>query len=94
MKADVVLASYEALVSDVSMLKSIAWEAVLVDERDRVPSALAKAYQAASELETPCRLVLQNIAPEQAWPGSLCMGSVESVACCTCCCWKPPQLLG
>ena len=65
MKADVVLVSHEALVSDVSMLKGMAWEAVLVDERDRAPSALAKAYQAVSELETPCRLVLNNAPPEQ-----------------------------
>ena len=64
-KADVVLASHEALVSDVSMLRAIPWEAVVVDERERLPSALAKAYQAAGDLEARCRLTLQSSPLQQ-----------------------------
>ena len=59
-KADVVLASHEALVSDVSVLRAISWEAVIMDERERVPSALAKAFQAAREMEMRLRIVLQS----------------------------------
>ena len=64
-KADVVLASHEALVSDVSVLRAIPWEAVIIDERDRVPSALGKAYQAARDLEMRSRVVLQSSPLQQ-----------------------------
>ena len=45
-KPDVVITSYEALVSDAAALKALSWDMVALDERTRMQSALARAYQA------------------------------------------------
>ena len=57
---DVVLVTFDALASDVSQLQPIAWEAVVVDERNQVQPSLAKAHQALREL--PCNFRLQLAA--------------------------------
>ena len=55
---DVVLASFDALASDISHLQPIEWEAVVVDERCKVQSNLVKAHQALREVESNFRLLL------------------------------------
>ena len=80
-KADVVLASHEALVSDVSVLRAISWEVVIIDERERSPTALAKAYQAASDLDVQCRMTLHSSPLQQvwrSWVSSACSASPQA----------------
>ena len=59
-KADVVLAPYDALSQDSGLLSAISWNLVVVDERKRVRSALAKAYGPIRELEAKHRLLLSH----------------------------------
>lgn len=60
---DVVLASFDALASDVSHLQPIEWEAIIVDERCVVQSNLVKAHQALREVESNFRLLLPSGNP-------------------------------
>lgn len=60
---DMVLASFDALASDISHLQPIEWEAVVVDERCKVQSNLAKAHQALREVESNFRLLLPSGNP-------------------------------
>ena len=60
---DVVLVTYDALTSDISQLQPIEWEAVVVDERNRVQPSLAKAHQAVRDLECNFRLQLASGKP-------------------------------
>lgn len=41
-KPDIVITSYEAAAADAPALKAIAWEVVLLDERQRGRAGLAK----------------------------------------------------
>ena len=63
MQPDVVLASFDALASDISHLQPIDWEAVVVDERCKVQSNLVKAHQALREVESNFRLLLPSGNP-------------------------------
>ena len=63
-KADVVLAPYEAVYADPN-LQGIAWNLVIVDERKRMRSALAKTYASIADLETKHRLLLSQSYPSQ-----------------------------
>ncbi|KAK9823247.1 hypothetical protein WJX72_001331 [[Myrmecia] bisecta] len=69
-KPDVMLATYEAAVSDTPVLRSISWEVLIVDERNRQRSGLAKAHQALREVDTRHRLLLSHGALTQS-PGEL-----------------------
>ena len=60
---DVVLVTYDALTSDMSQLAPIEWEAIAVDERNRVQPSLAKAHQALRELDANFRLLLPSGNP-------------------------------
>ena len=60
---DVVLASFDALASDISHLQPIEWEAIVVDERCMVQSNLVKAHQALREVESNFRLLLPSGNP-------------------------------
>ena len=60
---DVVLVTYDALISDMSQLQPIEWEAIAVDERNRVQPSLAKAHQALRELDANFRLLLPSGNP-------------------------------
>lgn len=55
---DVVLVTLDALVSDTSQLQEIAWEAIVVDERNSSQANLAKAHQSLREVESPCKVLL------------------------------------
>ncbi|KAL3149213.1 hypothetical protein ABBQ32_002039 [Trebouxia sp. C0010 RCD-2024] len=68
---DVVLASFDALASDISHLQPIDWEAVVVDERCKVQSNLAKAHQALRDVESNFRLLLPSGNPTLASYDSL-----------------------
>lgn len=65
---DVVLASFDALASDISHLQPIDWEAVVVDERCKVQSNLAKAHQALRDVESNFRLLLPSGNPTLVRP--------------------------
>lgn len=71
---DVVLVTYDALVSDVSQLQPIEWEAVVVDERNRVQASLAKAHQALRELDGNFRLLLAS-----GNPAVVCLSTALSI---------------
>lgn len=60
---DVVLASFDALASDISHLQPIEWEAIVVDERCTVQLNLVKAHQALREVESNFRLLLPSGNP-------------------------------
>ena len=60
---DVVLASFDAVASDISHLQPIEWEAIVVDERCMVQSNLVKAHQALREVESNFRLLLPSGNP-------------------------------
>lgn len=68
-KADVVLAPYEAVSADASMLAGVSWSLIVVDERKRSRTALTKAYSALREsLDTRHRLLLSQGHPAQVGP--------------------------
>lgn len=67
-KADVVVAPYEAVSGENGLLSAVAWNLVVVDERKRMRSALAKAHQSIGELETKHRLLLSHGHPSQVGP--------------------------
>ena len=58
-----VLVTYDALTSDISPLQPIEWEAIVVDERNRVQPSLSKAHQALRELEANFKLLLASGNP-------------------------------
>lgn len=58
-KADVVLASYEAVCSDAN-LQAISWNLVIVDERKRMRSALSKVYVSLADFEVKHRLLISS----------------------------------
>ncbi len=60
---DVVLVTYDALTSDISQLQPIEWEAIVVDERNRIQPSLFKAHQALRELDANFRLLLASGNP-------------------------------
>lgn len=60
---DVVLASFDAVASDVSQLQPIEWEAIVVDERNKVQSNLARAHQALREVDSSSKLLLPSGNP-------------------------------
>ncbi len=60
---DVVLVTYDALTSDISQLQPIEWEAIVVDERNRIQPSLSKAHQALRELEANFKLLLASGNP-------------------------------
>lgn len=60
---DVVLASFDALASDISHLQPIEWEAIVVDERCTVQLNLVKAHQALREVDSNFRLLLPSGNP-------------------------------
>lgn len=60
---DVVLASFDAVASDISHLQPIEWEAIVVDERCMVQSNLVKAHQALREVKSNFRLLLPSGNP-------------------------------
>ena len=55
---DVILIGYDALVSDLAQLQEVEWEVAVLDERDCVPSTLAKAHQALREMNCVHKLLL------------------------------------
>ena len=68
---DVVLVTYDALTSDISQLQPIEWEAIVVDERNRIQPSLSKAHQALRELDANFRLLLASGNPTK-----VCFGRV------------------
>lgn len=69
---DVVLASFDALASDISHLQPIEWEAIVVDERCMVQSNLVKAHQALREVESNFRLLLPAGNPTMVHAAHAC----------------------
>ncbi|KAL0025228.1 hypothetical protein WJX77_008845 [Trebouxia sp. C0004] len=63
---DVVLVTYDALTSDISQLQPIEWEAIVVDERNRIQPSLSKALQVLRELDANFRLLLASGNPTKA----------------------------
>ena len=59
-KPDVVITSFEALVSDASALKALSWDVVVVDERTRMASALSRAYQALYGVHCRARAIVAH----------------------------------
>ncbi len=59
-KPDVVITSFEALVSDAAALKAMSWDIVIVDERTRMHSALSRAYQAVYGIHCRARAIVAN----------------------------------
>lgn len=80
MKADVVLAPYEALSQDNGLLTGIMWSLVVVDERKRVRSALLKAHATIRELEARHRLLLPHGLPAQVRIPPSCTSTRRGVA--------------
>lgn len=61
-KADVVVASYEALASDGGALGALPWELIAVDERTRAGPALGRVYQALAGCDTRARALVSSPA--------------------------------
>ena len=59
-KPDVVITSFEALVSDAAALKALSWDFVIVDERTRMQSALSRAYQAVYGIHCRARAIVAH----------------------------------
>lgn len=59
-KPDVVITSFEALVSDAAALKALSWDFVVVDERTRMQSALTRAYQAVYGIHCRARAIVAH----------------------------------
>ena len=59
-KPDVVITSFEALVSDASALKALSWDVVVVDARTRMASALSRAYQALYGVHCRARAIVAH----------------------------------
>ena len=61
-KADVVVASYEALAGDAAALGALPWELICCDERTRMASGLGRAYQALAGFDARARAVVSSPA--------------------------------
>ena len=59
-KPDVVITSFEALVSDAAALKALSWDFVIMDERTRLQSALSRAYQAVYGVHCRARAIVAH----------------------------------
>lgn len=59
-KPDVVIASYEALVSDAASLRALPWDVIAIDERTRQQSTLLRAYQALSAFDSRSRAIVAH----------------------------------
>jgi hypothetical protein len=59
-KPDVVITSFEALVSDATALKALSWDFVAVDERTRMLSALSRTYQAVYGIHCRARAIVAH----------------------------------
>ena len=59
-KPDVVITSFEALVSDAAALKALSWDIVAVDERTRMQSALTRAYQGVYGIHCRARAIVAH----------------------------------
>ena len=59
-KPDVVITSFEALVSDAAALKALSWDIVTMDERTRMQSALSRAYQAVYGIHCRARAIVAH----------------------------------
>ncbi len=59
-KPDVVVASYEALVSDAASLRALPWDVIAIDERTRQQSTLLRAYQALSAFDSRSRAIVAH----------------------------------
>ena len=59
-KPDVVITSFEALVSDAAALKALSWDFVIMDERTRMQSALSRAYQAIYGVHCRARAIVAH----------------------------------
>ena len=59
-KAEIVLAPFEAVIADNGLLSSLSWNIVVVDDRKRVKSTLAKALPAIKELDCKHRILLSQ----------------------------------
>ena len=78
---DVVLVTYDALTSDISQLQPIEWEAIVVDERNRIQPSLSKAHQALRELDANFRLLLASGNPTKVcFCRVICCQTHEDVA--------------
>ncbi len=78
---DVVLVTYDALTSDISQLQPIEWEAIVVDERNRIQPSLSKAHQALRELDANFRLLLASGNPTKVcFTCDLCCQTHKDVA--------------
>ena len=65
-KPDVVLASLEAVAGDAGELQQIGWDMIIVDERKRARSSMAKVHSALKDFPaTSYRLQLSHGLPPQ-----------------------------
>lgn len=57
------LTSYEAAFTDIQVLKTVPWEALVLDDRYRIKSTLHKVHHTLMELAVPYRLMLTSQPP-------------------------------
>lgn len=62
-KADVVLASYEHVMTDLEVLRVVPWEAVIVDLRMRARGVTPRATASLAELGGSARVLVLGPAP-------------------------------
>ena len=55
-----VVASYEALVSDAASLRALPWDVIAIDERTRQQSTLLRTYQALSAFDSRSRAIVAH----------------------------------
>lgn len=79
-KADVVLASHEALAGDSAALRTVNWECIVLDQRDRLRSSLSKAAAALHDVPARHRLLLSHSHPRQVCNSHLAHVSMLSYA--------------
>lgn len=62
-KVDIVFTSYEAAFTDIQVLKTVPWEALVLDDRYKIKSTLHKVHHTLMELPVPYRLMLTSQPP-------------------------------
>ncbi len=55
-----VVASYEALVSDAASLRALPWDVIAIDERTRQHSTLLRTYQALAAFDSRSRAIIAH----------------------------------
>ncbi len=60
---DIVLTTYEAAFTDIQVLRTVPWEALVLDDRYRIKATLHKVHHTLMELPVPYRVMMTSQLP-------------------------------